>query len=128
MSTVTLAALAIARSPLPSGFQVSTIVSNDPAQFLRVSRIGGPRDRYLDRGRILVESYASTVKGAPDTGGAEKNALLVSDAFEHASNAGPWAGLWVTDWSPDSLSDYPNPDYPKHSRFQFTGTLFVLRS
>ncbi|SDT83779.1 hypothetical protein SAMN04488548_10320 [Gordonia westfalica] len=34
----------------------------------------------------------------------------------------------VTDWVMNSLADYPNPDYEKHSRFQFTGTLFVLRT
>ncbi|MBM7280365.1 hypothetical protein JTZ10_21710 [Gordonia rubripertincta] len=127
MSTVTLAAHAIAKAALP-GVPVSSIVSNDTARFVRVSRIGGARERLLDRARILVEVYGSTNKGAPDVGWSENAAYTLADAFQHASNGGPWAGLWVSDWEPNSLSDYPNPDYLKHSRFQFTGTLFVIRS
>ncbi|QHJ86349.1 tail terminator [Gordonia phage Kuwabara] len=127
MSTVTLAAQAIAKAALP-GVQVSSTVSNDPPRFVRVTRIGGPRERSLDRARILVECYGSKTGGSPDTGWSETAADTLIDGFQHASNAGPWAGLWVTDWEPDSLADYPNPAYPKHARFQFTGTLFVLRT
>ncbi|QDP43640.1 tail terminator [Gordonia phage PhorbesPhlower] len=127
MSTVTLAAQAVAKAAL-TGVPVSSIVTSDPARFVRVTRIGGPRERFLDRARILVECYGSKPSGSPDTGWAENAATTLADAFQAASNGGPWAGLWVTDWAPDSLSDYANPDYPKHARFQFTGTLFVLRS
>ncbi len=67
MSTPTLAALSICRAALP-GVKFSTTVSEDPARFGRVSRIGGPRDRSLDRARILVELYGSTPQGQPGHG------------------------------------------------------------
>ncbi|SDT84807.1 hypothetical protein SAMN04488548_11116 [Gordonia westfalica] len=66
-----------------------------------------------------------SLESRPDDGQIDGS---VADGFQAASSGGPWAGLWVTDWVMNSLADYPNPDYEKHSRFQFTGTLFVLRT
>ncbi|MGP3708488.1 hypothetical protein [Gordonia paraffinivorans] len=125
MSTPTLAALAIAKHALSIPW--STRVTNDPQRFGRISRSGGSRDRHLDRVNLTIEVYASTPQGAPDTGWAETAALTVADAFQTASNGGPWAGLWVTDWETNSIVDYPHPDYPKHSRWQVYGTLYIRR-
>ncbi|MGW5521920.1 hypothetical protein [Gordonia sp. NPDC003950] len=104
---------------------MSAIVSDDPARFVRVSRAGGRRDRYLDRVTILCQCFASTVKGSPDTAQAEADAADAYDAFDAASSGGPWADMWVTGWDGGGIADYAHPDFPKHSRFQFTGTLYV---
>lgn len=124
--SVVAAARAVAVASLP-GVPVSQHVTSAPPRFVRLSRAGGPRDRYIDRALILVECYASTSAGAPDGQQAEADATALLDAFDLAANGGPWAGSWVSDWEPGGLVDYENPEYPKHSRFQFTGTLFVLR-
>ncbi|SDT88561.1 hypothetical protein SAMN04488548_12625 [Gordonia westfalica] len=119
MSTPTLAALSICRAALP-GVKFSTTVSEDPARFGRVSRIGGHGIAHWIALASLSNCTAQP-QGQPDTAWTEQSIGTIADGFQAASSGGPWAGLWVTDWVMNSLADYPNPDYEKHSRFQFTG-------
>jgi uncharacterized caspase-like protein len=80
----------------------------------------------LDRPTILVECFASTVAGAPDSVQAEADATALADAFTDAASGGTWAGLWISGWDMGGLTDFAHPDYPHHSRWQFTGTLYLI--
>lgn len=95
-------------------------------RFIRVTRSGGPRGRHLDTPRILVECYASTATDTGDGPRAELDAMAAVDALMNAASGGPWAGGWVTGWDGNNLADYDHPDFPSHSRWQFTGTLYLL--
>lgn len=119
------AAQAIVRAAL--GVPVSSNVTSAPARFVRLTRSGGPREWAIDKVQVIVECYASTASGSPDSPQAERDALAAYDALSDASFAGPWAGRHISMWEGNSISDYPNPLYPKHARWQFTGALYVLR-
>ena len=125
-----VSSIAVARAVLIAalpGVPVSPRVPNPvPPRFIRLTRAGGDRTRELDRPRLLVECFASTPAGAPDVAGAEQLALDAHDALRAASNAGPWAGAWITGWNGNTIADYPEPEQTKHSRWQFSGTLYLL--
>ena len=127
MSVSSIAAgRAVLLAALP-GVAVAPRVPNPiPPRFVRLTRAGGARTRDLDRPRLLVECFASTGEGAPDVAGAEQLALTAHDALRAASNGGPWAGGWITGWDGNTIADYPDPDQTQHSRWQFSGTLYLL--
>lgn len=125
-----VSSIAVARAVLTAalpGVPVAARVPNPvPRTFIRLTRAGGARGRDLDAPRLLVECFASTGGGAPDVAGAEQLALAAHDALRLASNAGPWAGGWVTGWDGNTIADYPEPEQTKHSRWQFSGTMYLL--
>lgn len=88
-----------------------------PARFVRVSRVGGQKDWALDRPMILVECFAQDDAEAPDSVAAEEMALTAYTALEVSRVPVYWEG--------GALAELDHPDYPRHSRFQFTGTLGV---
>lgn len=108
------------------GIQCGTRAPNPiPRRFCRLTRQGGGRGRELDQPRILAEFYASASNNKPDGPQAEQDALDGYDALRLAANGGPWAGAFVTGWDGNTIADYDNPDFPHHSRWQFTGVLYV---
>lgn len=125
-----VSSIAVARAVLVAAFpgmRVGPQVPNPvPAKCIRLTRAGGGRTRELDAPRMLVECFASTAAGAPDVAGAEQLALDAYDALRLSSNGGPWAGGYVTCWEGNSIADYPDPDQTKHSRWQFSGVLYLL--
>ncbi|GAA2071657.1 hypothetical protein [Williamsia deligens] len=125
MTSVVAAGRAILVAALP-GVPVSQKVTSTPRRYVRLSRAGGDRGRTTDRPELLVECYASTDAGAPDGPQAERDVTTAYDALRDAAGGGPWAGGWVTKWEGNSIVDYDDPDQPKHARWQFTGTLFLL--
>lgn len=126
-SSVAVAQAVLRAAPTLAGVKVASKAPNPiPRRFFRVTRAGGPRGRNLDTPRILVECFASTASGAGDGPQAELDAMAAYDALLGAANGGPWAGGWVTGWDGNNLADYDHPDFPSHSRWQFTGTLYLL--
>ena len=127
-----MSAIAVARAillqALPDVKVASRVPSPIPPRFIRITRAGGNRYRALDEPRILVECFASTAKGAEDGVQAEKDAYTAFDALAYAANGGPWAGQWVSNWVGNTIADYPDPTQTAHARWQFTGTLYVLRN
>lgn len=123
-----VAARAVLLAALP-GVPVAPVLPNPlPRKVIRLTRVGGDRTRELDRPRILVECFASTIEGAPDVAGAERLALDGYDALRLSSSIGPWAGRYVTCWEGNSVADYPDPALQRHARWQFTGTLYLLNN
>ncbi|GAA1891848.1 hypothetical protein [Williamsia serinedens] len=125
VSVITVAR-SVLTSALPAVKVSNTLPASLPARCIRISRAGGPRTRELDSPRLLVECFASTSKGAADGPQAEQDACDAYDALDAASNAGPWAGGWITGWDGNNLVEFPDPEQPSHARWQFTGSLFVL--
>lgn len=125
-------AIAVARAILTAALpdmQVAPHAPNPlPRRFVRLTRAGGARTRELDRPRLLVECFASTVSSAPDVAGAEQLALDAYDALRRSPNGGPWAGGVVTLWDGNTIADYDDPDQSTHSRWQFAGTLYLLNN
>ena len=71
---VTLAAVAALADTLDAS--VGTRVPDPrPAAFVRVQRVGGPREQVLDRARVLVECWADTEAGAWDLSAAAREAM-----------------------------------------------------
>ncbi|MFT4125080.1 MAG: hypothetical protein QM662_02465 [Gordonia sp. (in: high G+C Gram-positive bacteria)] len=98
-----------------------------PARFVRISRAGGPREWALDKALLLIECFASTAAKAPDGPQAEQDAYTAADALRAASFGGPWAGGHITGWAQDNVVEFPDPDQSSHARWQFTGTLYLLK-
>lgn len=120
------AARAVLVAALP-GVPVSPRVPNPmPPRIIRLTRAGGGRTRDVDAPRLLVECFASTSEGAPDVAGAEQMAVDAYEALRASSSGGPWAGGWITCWEGNSIADYPEPEQTRHSRWQFSGTLYLL--
>ena len=100
-----------------------------PRRFIRISRVGGKNTRELDAPLILVEAFASTTDGEPDAAQAEQDASAVDAAMRSASSSPtPWADRWVSMWEGGNIVDFPDPDEPHHSRWQLTGTLYLLNN
>jgi hypothetical protein len=125
-----ISAVAAARAVIVAGLAgvpvSQTAPSPIPRRYVRVTRAGGGRRRELDVPRILVECFASTAAGAPDGQQAEQDAYTAVDALQAAADSGPWAGGWITCWETDTIVDFPDPDQAKHSRWQFSGMLYLL--
>lgn len=119
------AAQEVVRAALP-GVWVGSKGSKVRRRFIRITRAGGLRGRHIDEPRILVECFASTDEDVSDGFQAEQDAMTAADALMNAASGGPWAGGWVTGWDGNNLADYDHPDFPSHSRWQFTGTLYLL--
>lgn len=126
--SVISAARAVLVAALPS-VKVSNQAPNPlTARYIRLSRAGGPREWALDKALVLVECYASTAAKAPDGQQAEQDAYTAADALRAASMGGPWAGGHITGWDQNNIVDFPDPDQSSHARWQFTGTLYLLKS
>lgn len=129
MGSIISAAKAILTPAYPSMVKIANQAPNPlPARFIRLSRVGGPREWALDRATLLVECFASTAAKAPDGQQAEQDVYTAVDALRAAASAGPWAGVHVTGWLQNNIADFPDPDLTTHARWQFTGTLFVLNT
>lgn len=126
--SVISAARAVLVAALPS-VKVSNQAPNPlTARYIRLSRAGGPREWALDKALILVECFASTAAKAPDGQQAEQDAYTAADALQAASMGGPWAGGHITGWNQNNIVDFPDPDQSTHARWQFTGTLYLLKT
>lgn len=122
------AARAVLVAALP-GVKVSNQAPNPlTARYIRISRAGGPREWALDKALILVECFASSAAKAPDGQQAEQDAYTAADALRAASMGGPWAGGHITGWDQNNIVDFPDPDQSSHARWQFTGTLYLLKT
>lgn len=122
------AARAVLVAALP-GVKVSNQAPNPlTARYIRLSRAGGPREWALDKALILVECFASSAAKAPDGQQAEQDAYTAADALRAASMGGPWAGGHITGWDQNNIVDFPDPDQSSHARWQFTGTLYLLKT
>lgn len=125
--SVISAARAVLVAALP-GVKVSNQAPNPlTARYIRLSRAGGPREWALDKALILVECFASSAAKAPDGQQAEQDAYTAADALRDASMGGPWAGGHITGWDQNNIVDFPDPDQSTHARWQFTGTLYLLK-
>ena len=121
-------ARAVLVAALP-GVKVSNQAPNPlTARYIRLSRAGGPREWALDKALILVECFASSAAKAPDGQQAEQDAYTAADALRAASMGGPWAGGHITGWDQNNIVDFPDPDQSSHARWQFTGTLYLLKT
>ena len=88
-----------------------------PAEFVRVSRIGGSRTNVLQtRPTMLIECWSATSRFAASEL-ASRAWQALTDA-QHTVQAGVVLG-WMDLTLPVEL---PDPDRPKHQRFQFTAT------
>ncbi|UZF57710.1 hypothetical protein LH935_06910 [Gordonia polyisoprenivorans] len=126
--SVISAARAVLVAALP-GVKVSNQAPNPvTARYIRLSRAGGPREWALDKALILVECFASSAAKAPDGQQAEQDAYTAADALRAASMGGPWAGGHITGWDQNNIVDFPDPDQSSHARWQFTGTLYLLKT
>lgn len=126
--SVITTARAVLVAALP-GVKVSNQAPNPvTARYIRLSRAGGPRDWALDKALILVECFASSAAKAPDGQQAEQDAYTAADALRAASMGGPWAGGHITGWDQNNIVDFPDPDQSSHARWQFTGTLYLLKT
>lgn len=126
--SVISAARAVLVAALP-GVKVSNQAPNPlTARYIRISRAGGPREWALDKALILVECFASSAAKAPDGQQAEQDAYTAADALRAASMGGPWAGGHITGWDQNNIVDFPDPDQSSHARWQFTGTLYLLKT
>lgn len=126
--SVISAARAVLVAALP-GVKVSNQAPNPlTARYIRISRAGGPREWALDKALILVECFASSAAKAPDGQQAEQDAYTAADALRAASMGGPWAGGHITGWDQNNIVDFPDPDQSSHARWQFTGTLYMLKT
>ena len=125
--------VSVVRAVLVAAFPSSVKVSNQapnplPGRYIRVSRVGGPREWALDKPMVLVECFAASSAKAPDGQQAEQDAYTAADALRASSMGGPWAGGHITGWDQNSIVDFPDPDQASHARWQFTGTLYLLKS
>lgn len=125
--------IAAARAVLVAAFPPAVKVSNQapnplPGRYVRLSRVGGPREWALDKAMILVECFASSSAKSPDGQQAEQDAYTAVDAFRSSPSGGPWAGGWITGWDQNNVVDFPDPDQSTHARWQFTGTLYLLNT
>lgn len=64
-----------------------------PSAFVRVQRVGGPREQVLDRARVLVECWADTEAGAWDLSAVVREAMRTLPAVDagdviHVTEAG----------------------------------------
>ncbi|MGC5249467.1 hypothetical protein ACPXB3_21385 [Gordonia sp. DT219] len=121
------------RAVLVPAFPASVKIANQapnpmPPRFIRISRTGGPREWALDKALILVECFASSAAKAPDGQQAEQDAYTAADALAASAFGGRWAGVHITGWDQNNIVEFPDPDLSSHARWQFTGTLYTLKT
>lgn len=104
------------------GVRVATRVPNPrPASHVRVGRAGGSRRNLAQENPlILIECWAPTSTAASDLASKAWGALDAT-CFE-IDLAG---AVWVSEASLGSPVNYPDPDAPGSSRYQFTASLVV---
>ena len=111
---MTAALLAVVASPA-----ASDVPSAMPAEFTRVSRVGGSRQNVVQgRPSLLIECWAPTKLAAQSRA---FDAWQAIDAAQHSTKAGVWLG--GIDLS--EPYEYPDPSAPGHRRYQFTASAVV---
>lgn len=91
-----------------------------PAQFVVITRTGGPRDRVSDRPQVTIDTYARSATAAVAL------ANRAGDWFLGLSgrHAGPPA-LIVYGTALAGMAKLPDPRSPQHVRYSQTGTLHL---
>lgn len=85
------------------------------SRYLRVSRVGGVRDRSVDHMSLLVECYA------PNSVQAEQDAIDVDAALRDSPNR----SRIISDWDDATIVDYGDPD-TSAAKWQVHGTLHCI--
>lgn len=105
--------------PSPAATRVPATM---PDAFTRVSRIGGSRLNLVQtRPTVLVECWALTDLAAQARADAAWQAL---DAAQHSTRA----GVWLAGIDSSEPVEYPDPDAPRHRRYQFTASVTAALS
>ena len=111
---MTAAFLAVLPSPA-----ASDVPSTLPAEFTRVSRVGGSRVNVVQgRPSLLIECWALSKLAAQSRA---FDAWQAIEAAQHSTHAGVWLG--GIDLS--EPYEYPDPNAPAHRRYQFTASAVV---
>jgi len=115
-----LAAISILETAFPTVLVSPQMPTTRPAQFIRVSQIGGHQPNVVtDAPRLLIEFWAAnrmTASAMARVGGA---------ALRNAAGT-VVEGAFIRSWSNESGPvDYPDPDVSDMSRYQVFGDLQV---
>lgn len=127
MTSMVAVPLTIARLAVPGVPIATRIELGGGDRVVRLTRTGGPRTKTTESLIVLGECYARNAGGRPDGPAAESDAQAIVDALEASPNTGPHNGFHILRWEGGGILDFEDPSDTRFARWQFTGTLHILR-